>query len=112
MDREERIVMLRQLSADEQVRQEAFYREKRLHDEASALGHARREGKAEGRAEGIVEGIAIGEAKGIAIGEAKGEVKGKSSMIKMLIQKGHTISEIADFYDTTENEIEKILSQG
>ncbi|MBQ8135623.1 MAG: hypothetical protein IJ192_14695 [Clostridia bacterium] len=104
MDREERIVMLRQLSADEQVRQEAFYREKRLHDEASALGHARREGKAEGRAEGIVEGIAIG--------EAKGEVKGKSSMIKMLIQKGHTISEIADFYDTTENEIEKILSQG
>ncbi|MBQ8135614.1 MAG: hypothetical protein IJ192_14650 [Clostridia bacterium] len=64
------------------------------------MGHARREGITEG----IVEGIAIG--------EAKGEVKGKSSMIKRLIQKGHTISEIADFYDTTENEIEKILSQG
>ena len=117
---QETIVMLRQLSADEQVRQEAFYREKRLHDEASALGHARREGKAEGRAEGIVEGIAIGEAKGIAIGEAKGiaigeakgEVKGKSSMIKMLIQKGNTISEIAEFYGITEDEIEKILSQG
>lgn len=38
------IVMLRQLSADENVRQEAYYREKRLHDEATALGHARREG--------------------------------------------------------------------
>lgn len=41
------IVMLRRLSADEQVRMEAHYREKRLHDEASALGSARREGKAE-----------------------------------------------------------------
>ena len=39
------IVMLRQLSADEQVRQEAFYRENRLHDEASVLGSARREGQ-------------------------------------------------------------------
>lgn len=37
------IVMLRQLSADEQVRMEAHYREKRLHDEATALGSARRE---------------------------------------------------------------------
>ncbi len=42
------IVMLRQLSADEQVRMEAHYREKRLHDEATALGSARREGKSEG----------------------------------------------------------------
>ena len=49
------IVMLRQLSADEQVRQEAYYREKRLHDEATALGNARREGKAEGKAEGRAE---------------------------------------------------------
>ena len=42
------IVMLRELSADEKVRQEAYYREKRLHDEATALGNARREGVAEG----------------------------------------------------------------
>lgn len=47
------IVMLRQLSADEQVRQEAYYREKRLHDEVTALGNARREGKAELREEKI-----------------------------------------------------------
>ena len=39
------IVMLRQLSADEKVKMEAYYREKRLHDEASALGSARREGE-------------------------------------------------------------------
>lgn len=36
------IVILRELNADEKVKQEAYYREKRLHDEASALGHARR----------------------------------------------------------------------
>ena len=40
------IVILRQMNADEQLRKEAFYREKRLHDEASALGGARREGEA------------------------------------------------------------------
>jgi len=50
------IVMLRELSADEKVRQEAYYREKRLHDEATALGNARREGRAEGKAEGKIEG--------------------------------------------------------
>lgn len=40
--------MLRELSADEKVRQEAYYREKRLHDEATTLGNARREGEAIG----------------------------------------------------------------
>lgn len=48
------IVLLRQLSADEQVRMEAHYREKRLHDEATALGSARREGKSEGMLETLV----------------------------------------------------------
>ena len=43
------IAMLRELSADEKVRQEAYYREKWLHDEATALAHARREGEAKGR---------------------------------------------------------------
>lgn len=45
------IVMLRTLSADEKTQQEAYYREKRLHDEASALSSARAEGRAEGRAD-------------------------------------------------------------
>lgn len=43
------IVMLRTLSADEKTRQEAHYREKRLHDEASALSSASAEGRVEGR---------------------------------------------------------------
>ena len=48
------IVILRELNADEKVRQEAYYREKRLHDEATALSYARREGKAEGLIEGTL----------------------------------------------------------
>ena len=51
----ETTVTQRQMSADEKIRWEAYYREKRLHDEASALGSARREGRAEGRAEGRKE---------------------------------------------------------
>lgn len=50
------IVILRELNADEKVRREAYYREKRLHDEATALGHARREGIAEGEALGFEKG--------------------------------------------------------
>ena len=49
------IVILRQMSADERIRQEAYYREMRLHDEASAVNEAKREGFAEGKAEGNVE---------------------------------------------------------
>ena len=45
------VVEYAKLSADEQIRMEAYYREKRMHDEASALGSARREGRAEGRAD-------------------------------------------------------------
>lgn len=55
------IVKLRQMSADEKIRMEAYYREKRLHDEASALGSARREGLAEGVEKGRAEGRAEGE---------------------------------------------------
>ena len=52
------ILIIRNLSGDEKIRQEAYYREKRLHDEATALGHARREGIAQGRAEGLTQGRA------------------------------------------------------
>ena len=62
----ETIVMLREMSADEKIRQEAYYREKRLHDEATALGNARREGIEIGRAEGRVEGRAEGIEKMVA----------------------------------------------
>ena len=46
------IVILREMSADEQIREEARRREKRLHDEATALNHAKKGGVAEGEARG------------------------------------------------------------
>ena len=49
------IVKVRELSADEKLRREAFYREKRLHDEANAINGSKREGIKIGRAEGRAE---------------------------------------------------------
>ena len=45
------IEQVRELSADEKLRREAFYREKRLHDEANAINGSRREGIKIGRTE-------------------------------------------------------------
>ena len=88
--------MLRQLSADEKVRQEAYYREKRLHDEATALGTARREGIAEGRAEGIAEG------------EAKGKAEGMLNTLERLVKKGIiTISQAAEQANMPEEEFKE-----
>mgnify|MGYP004534739325 FL=1 len=82
------IVILREMSADEQIREEARRREKRLHDEATALGHAKREGIEEGRAEGE------------AIGEARGRAEGKSQrdteLAEMWRKKGFTEEQIKD----------------
>ena len=52
------MVVIRELNADDQLSAEAHYREKRLHDEATALGQARREGKAEGLVEGMLVTLA------------------------------------------------------
>ncbi len=86
------IVMLRELSADEKVRQEAFYREKRIHDEATALNGARKEGieigRAEGLAEGLTEGITKGRAEGLAEGITKGRAEGLAEGLSEGITKG------------------------
>ena len=78
------IVILREMSADEQIREEARRREKRLHDEATALNRARKEGVAEGE----------------AIGEARGRAEGKSQrdteLAKMWRKKGFTEEQIKD----------------
>ena len=52
----EAIVQVRRLSADEKVQQEAWYREKQLLDEASALDSAYKRGQREGEARGVVKG--------------------------------------------------------
>ena len=54
------IVLLRELNADEKLQQQVHYREKRLHDEATALGNAQRKGEAIGLKKGLEKGKAIG----------------------------------------------------
>ena len=60
------IVEIRYLSEEEKIRLQAEYREKALHDEASAMSDARMNGFAEGFAKGFAEGFAKGFAKGKA----------------------------------------------
>lgn len=93
------IVILRQLSADEKIRQEAYYREKALHDEASARGYERRQGRAEGRAEGIVEGRAEGIVEGRAEGIVEGAAKERAELIQKWRKKGFTEEEIKDLLE-------------
>ena len=50
------VMIIHQMSDDEKIQELARLREKALHDEASALSTARKEGREEGRAEGRAEG--------------------------------------------------------
>ena len=86
------IVMLRHLSADEKVRQEAYYREKRMHDEDNAIIGSRREGFQAGLAEGEARGLV----KGRAEGRAEGEARVKQTLIEKWRAKGMTDEEIRD----------------
>ena len=90
------IVILREMSADEQIREEARRREKRLHDEATALNHARKEGIAEGEAIGEARGRAEGEAIGEARGRAEGRSERDAELADMWRKKGYTEEQIKD----------------
>ena len=94
------IVMLRELSADEKVRQEAFYREKRIHDEATALGGALREGIEIGRAEGRAEGKAEGRAEGRAEGKAEGIIEAINRMAEKMRKAGFSEVQIKQIINT------------
>ena len=82
------IEQIRELSADEKLRREAFYREKRLHDEANAINGSRREGIRIGR----VEGEKIGRAEGEKIGRAEKE----KELVEKLLKKGFSKEQIED----------------
>ena len=82
------IEQVRELSADEELRRLAFYREKRLHDEANAINGSRREGIRIGRA----EGEKIGRAEGEKIGRAEKE----KEFVKVMRLKGYSEEQIND----------------
>ena len=97
------IAVLRELSADEQLRRQAEMREKRIHDEVSALGSARREGEKTGMAKGMAKGIAKGLEMGITKGLEMGRDEGRNQTIEQL--KAGLIAQ-----GNSEEQIENILS--
>lgn len=74
------------LSEDTKIREMARLREKALHDEASALANAKK------------EGISIGEAKGRAEGEAKGRTEERNALIKKMRKRGMSEDEIKELF--------------
>ena len=66
----------RQVSASEDYRERERMRSKARHDEAQALGNAKRAGMEEGKAVGLVEGKAVGLAEGKAVGMVEGKAVG------------------------------------
>ena len=90
------IEQIRELSADEKLRREAFYREKRLHDEANAINGSRREGIRIGRVEGEKIGRAEGEKIGRAEGEKIGRAEKEKELVEKLLKKGFSKEQIED----------------
>ncbi len=90
------VVILHEMSADEEMREIARLREKAIRDERSAMNYARREGIKEGMEKGEKKGIK----KGIEIGEKKGVEKGakkKMEEVKAKMRsKGFTEEQIKD----------------
>lgn len=82
------------MSEDTKIREIARLREKALHDEASALKHAKNEGMTEGIAIGEERGIAIGEERGIAKGRTEGIAKAKAEIIEKMKASGMTDEQI------------------
>ena len=62
------VVAIREMDADEKVRELAFQRETALRDRASALRFSREEGKREGLEEGKREGLEEGKKEGLKEG--------------------------------------------
>lgn len=94
------IVVLRRLSADEKIQQEAWYREKQLHDEANAINGSWREGREEGLAEGIAQGI------------VQGEETGGLKKLAHLVRKGRlSLTEAAEDASMTVEEFQKFMEQ-
>ncbi len=88
------IVEYKILSEDEQQYWRDFYEEIRKHDEATALGHARREGMAAGRAEGIAVGRAESMAAGRAEGIAAGRIEANRAVAQKMRSSGYSLEQI------------------
>ena len=84
-------IVLNDFQADERMRQEAWYREKQMHDEASQIDDA------------TEEGIAIGIEKGITKGIAKGTLQ---TLVRLVNRGRLTLSEAAEEAGVSVSEFE------
>ena len=80
------VVVIKDMSADEKLRELAWQRETMLHDKATALRFARETGYAEGEEKGIKKG----REEGIAEGIEKGEANIKSKLAKKMREQGYS----------------------
>jgi predicted transposase/invertase (TIGR01784 family) len=72
---QEAIKAYRRIVTTDEFKELERLRDRALHDEATALGHARRKAMAKGKAKGIVQGRAEGIVQGRAEGEARSDAK-------------------------------------
>lgn len=91
------VVVLEQLSEDEQTRLLAEAHEKKLRDEYARLEAAEE------------RGIEIGEQKGIKIGEQRGENKKAKEIAKNLIESQMDIDKISKITGLSKDEIEELM---
>ena len=97
--------ILLDFQADERVRQEAWYREKQTHDEASQIDDAYEEGRAEGREEGRAEGREEGREEG----KEEGREEGTLQTLARLVARGRlTVSEAAEDAGMSVEEFENL----
>ena len=90
------VVVIRDMSADERIREAAMQRETMLHDKATALRFARDTGYTEGIEKGRSEGMAEGIEKGIE----QGETKAKAALADRMRAKGYSEDMIRELMDT------------
>lgn len=91
------------LSADEEARELAEFRESSLREMASAIRYGKDKGKTEGKTEGRAEGLAEG--------EAKGKIEEKYSIAKSMLKEKLDMDIISKVTGLSKKEIEKISLQ-
>jgi predicted transposase/invertase (TIGR01784 family) len=92
------ILVLKELSADELMREEQLAYEKAIRDEQARIYFATEKARAEGIAEGKAEAIAKGKAEAIA------------EVARIMLQDGMQISQVAKFTGLASEEIELLKS--
>ncbi|MCD7744828.1 MAG: Rpn family recombination-promoting nuclease/putative transposase [Lachnospiraceae bacterium] len=88
-----------ELSADEKKRLEYEAREKAIRDYNAGMNYARKQGIAEGKAQGIAEGM------------SRGEYKKVWQLVHNWTPMGHTVSEMAELLNISEDCVRQIQSE-